>query len=106
MECRVCGSGYIVAALIAGILLLLTGCQDRREQLATTLLPEARPGETNFSPYTPKLPFQEAVTNLLTRTIFETKAPAGLSIEIQDLFVLPGKLSTTSHCRERPCLRF
>jgi hypothetical protein len=91
MKNRICGITYTMLALVAGPPLLQTGCGGEAEHEETPLLAEARPDETNFSPFTPKNPYKEAATNLLTRKVFETTGPGRMKIEILDLFVLPGK---------------
>lgn len=82
---------YAAASLAAGILLCQAGCRSETEQGETPLLAEARPDETNFSPFTAKNPYKEVTTNLLSRTIFETTGPNGIKIEVRDLFIPPGK---------------
>jgi hypothetical protein len=91
MNHRVFRLTYAAAAVAAGIMLWQTGCRGESEPDETPLLAEARPGETNFSSYTPKNPYKEISANLLARTVFETTGPGGVKIEIRDLFVLPGK---------------
>lgn len=78
------------ALALAGLVCLPSGCQSEPERQSTPLLEEARAGETNFSPYTPKNPYKEAGKNLLTRTVLETPGPSGVNIELRDLFVAPG----------------
>jgi hypothetical protein len=79
-----------MATALAIFVCLLTGCQNEPERQSTPLLAEARPDETNFSPYAPRNPYQEAGKNLLARTVLETPGPAGTRIELRDLFITPG----------------
>jgi|SRR5580704_15475280 hypothetical protein len=91
MKHRIRGSTCTAAVLAAGIIFLQTGCGGEQGDEETPLLPEARPDETNFSPFTPRNPYKEAGTNLLERKVFQALGPGGIKIELLDLFVLPGK---------------
>jgi len=82
-----------MAIALTGLASLQTGCHKEPERQSTPLLAEARPDETNYSPYAPKNPYKEAGKNLLTRTVFETAGPAGTRIELRDLFVPPGAIA-------------
>jgi quercetin dioxygenase-like cupin family protein len=79
-------SGLAFAVLMG----LPAGCSKEPERQSTQLLAEANAGESNFSSYSPQNPYKKAGKNLLTRTVFEAPGPAGMSIELRDLFVTPG----------------
>ncbi len=69
----------------------IAGCQSESERQKTELLPEAAPGEQNFSDYQPKNPYTQISPTLLSRTILQTDGPPGIAIEFRDLYVPSGK---------------
>ena len=80
----------IAVTWMATASLLTTACQGESERQSTPLLEEARKNEDNFSRYVPKNPFKQIGEHLLERKLFETTGPAGVRIELRDLFVVPG----------------
>lgn len=73
--------------------LSITSCKNwtQRGAKGIGLLPKASPGETKFSSYRPKNPYEKLAPGIATRTLFEASSGKGYRVEVRDLLVGPGK---------------